>query len=99
MTYESIVKLLHDHNLKSTAGALDYAIYEEKKALLTMVDSPYKKRDAGRAALKAAQEFYAEDITRQIVERQDLTPDRVLGQRRFPTVWAIVEIASKHDVF
>jgi hypothetical protein len=91
MTYDEIIAALHARNCSATSHSLERAVEEEKRALFENA-SKYKLRDGGRAALAAAKDFYAEDITRQLNEPVPPTPARMLDLRRFPVVWAVAEV-------
>lgn len=90
MTIAEILTALCNAKLDQTAMGLERAIDEEAQALAKL--DLYNRRDKGKAAREAACEFYAEDITNQLREPLEPTPDRVLSLRRFPVTWAVAEV-------
>lgn len=93
MTYEEIITALRQGKCDATADALDRAAYEEARALARTDTRPSEvSGSAARRALPAAEEFYAEDITAQLREPEQPTPNRMLNLRRFPVAWAVAEV-------
>jgi hypothetical protein len=91
VTYKQIIEELRTRKCDSTIVALEYAVEQEKTSLVENT-TKYKLRDQGRAAREAAREFYAEDITEQLNNRQELTPQQLLNHRRIAIAWAVAEV-------
>jgi hypothetical protein len=90
VTYDEIIRALDKRSASARRG-LECAVEEEKTALFEGT-SKYKLRDFGRAALAAAREFYAEDITEQLNNPLPLDPYRLLSHRRLAVAWAVAQI-------
>lgn len=95
--FERIIKALLDGGMTSTVSALHRAAADEARELFENIKQ-YQKRDNGKAAREAAEEFYAEEIAVQVVTPEQPTVDRMLGLRRFPVVWAVAEVIRTNNI-
>lgn len=95
MNYSEIIQALHDRVCISTAAALDFAVLREADDLITGSTryATIRLTDKRRiAAVEDARVLYAEDITRQLQDPVQPSPSNMLGNRRFPVVWAVAEV-------
>lgn len=111
MTYEKIIELLKSKKLDATTEGFERAIRDEAVALIegttshgSFVRSPGQRthsypRTPNDAAIQAAREYYAEDITNQLSDPLDPTPTRMMGLRRFPVAWAVAEVLRTNGLF
>lgn len=95
--FQRIVKALNDAGMHATARALERAAEAEAHDLFRDIKS-YQKRDGGKAAREAAEEFYATDIASQVLVPEQPTVDRMLNHRRFPVVWAVAEVIRTNSI-
>lgn len=92
MTYDQIEALLTELDLEATLSSLRRAVGDEAHALSQTVSYLRGRRDRGRMAEQEARQYYAEDISEALAERQTtIAPGQILSHRRKPTAWAIAQ--------